>query len=80
MQCDGSGCYLEHSIDVGSQRAARSVLGVVRAQLSKVVIDLAFVVEGRADDELPECVLGAARIDRADARAFAEYDDAAATL
>ena len=54
------------------------MLGVVLGQVTKVVVDLAFVVEGRAGDELPEGVLGAVRVDRADVRTFAAYDDDAA--
>ena len=50
--------------DVAESRSARQILGIVKSGTASLVLDLALVVEGTADGELPERVLGTARLHR----------------
>ena len=43
---------------------AKHILGVVRPLAASVVIDLAFVIEGQHESELPERLLAAVRLHR----------------
>jgi len=58
--------YVEISADLCGSATARRILSVVRSGTSGLVLDLALVVEGTTDVELPERVLGAARLHRVD--------------
>ena len=58
--------YLEISADLCGSATARRILSVVRSGTAGLVLDLALVVEGTTDAELPERVLGAARLHRVD--------------
>ena len=58
--------YLEVSADLCGSATARRLLSVVRSGTSGLVLDLALVVEGTTEAELPERVLGAARLHRVD--------------
>ena len=42
--------------------AANRVLSVVKGNAPALVVDLAFLLEAQADDELPEMCLGSGRI------------------
>lgn len=53
-------------IDVTSDRAARSVTGLVLPITKRVVLDIAFLVEAQSTEELPEAVIGAFRVNRVD--------------
>lgn len=54
--------YLEADLDVVGSAIARKICSVVASYTQGVTIDLGFVVEGNADDELPEQMLMAARL------------------
>mmetsp|Transcript_7860 Transcript_7860/g.13873 ORF Transcript_7860/g.13873 Transcript_7860/m.13873 type:complete len:1130 (-) Transcript_7860:214-3603(-) len=54
--------YFEVCIDVGSSSVAEGVLGMVKSYASSLVLDLAFLVESQAADELPERILGSVRL------------------
>ena len=58
--------YVEVSADLCGSATARRILSVVRSGTSGLVLDLALVVEGTTEAELPERVLGAARLHRVD--------------
>jgi hypothetical protein len=58
--------YVEVSADLCGSATARRILSVVRSGTSGLVLDLALVVEGTNEAELPERVLGAARLHRVD--------------
>ena len=59
--------YFEMDIDVHSfSYAARSGLHEIHDRIASIVFELAIVIEGHADDELPEAILGCARLSRLD--------------
>ncbi|KAJ0970491.1 hypothetical protein J5N97_023368 [Dioscorea zingiberensis] len=49
--------YLEVGIDVGSSTVARSVASLVLSYLNNLVIELAFLIQGNTQEELPEVLL-----------------------
>ena len=55
--------YFEVDVDVGSSSVAGGILGVVKGYVTSLTIDLAFLLEGQADTELPEAILGAIRFE-----------------
>ncbi len=52
---------MEADIDVGSSKIATLVKGVFFKGASSIVTDLAFTLEGQADDELPERIMACLR-------------------
>jgi hypothetical protein len=53
--------YLEVDQDVGSSKVASLLNGTMLKASGGMVVDMAWLVEAREEDELPECVLGALR-------------------
>ncbi|GBG29447.1 Protein ENHANCED DISEASE RESISTANCE 2-like [Hondaea fermentalgiana] len=53
--------HFEVCVDVGSSTVAESLMGVVKSYATSMVLDLAFLFESTAEDELPERILGATR-------------------
>lgn len=61
------------TVDVAGSLLASKMFAKVTGQLTGLVVDLGFVVEARAEEELPEQLLGGVRISRFDlATALAE--------
>lgn len=59
--------YLECDLDVGhSSIMARNIVTLCKRCTSELIIDFAFLVEGTAEDELPEHLMGAMRAYRLD--------------
>lgn len=57
--------YLEMSIRVHRfSYLAKKGLATLRGRFAQMVLDVAFLVEGRGDEELPEQLLGCARLHR----------------
>ena len=56
----GDNCF-EVSINVGSSRLAKSLLGLVKGYAATLVVDLAFLFESQTPEELPEILLGGSR-------------------
>ncbi|XP_047324095.1 protein ENHANCED DISEASE RESISTANCE 2-like [Impatiens glandulifera] len=54
--------YLELDIDAGSSTVARGVVNLVLGYLNNLVIELAFLIQANTQDELPEALLGACRL------------------
>lgn len=50
-------CYVETDVHVGSSIVANNVTGIGRSASTKICMDMGFVLEGRAEAELPEKVL-----------------------
>lgn len=53
--------HFEVNVDVSASAMGNRILGVVRAYVASVAVDLGFVLEGTCDAELPERLLGALR-------------------
>ncbi|KAI3771820.1 hypothetical protein L6452_02989 [Arctium lappa] len=56
--------FLEIDVDIGSSSVARSVIGLVLGYVTSLVVDLAILIEGREEKELPEYILGTVRLNR----------------
>ncbi|KAL2525310.1 Protein ENHANCED DISEASE RESISTANCE 2 [Abeliophyllum distichum] len=54
--------YLEIDVDIGSSTVANGVLGLVIGVITTLVVDMAFLVQANAADELPERLIGAVRV------------------
>ena len=54
------------SMDVSKEAMANRILGMVKPICKTLVTDFAFTLEGQSDNELPEAVLGAARLSNVD--------------
>lgn len=57
---------MEVDVDIGSSRAANSVVGMVQGAAAGLVIELGVVLEGHSEEELPECLLGTVRLTNLD--------------
>ena len=71
--CRGPG-HFEVDVDVGSSRAAASVVGLVSPVTTSLIIDMAIVLEGREEQELPEQLLGTVRFAQVDMKSAAWLD------
>ncbi|KAK9099885.1 hypothetical protein Scep_023315 [Stephania cephalantha] len=54
--------YLEIDVDIGSSTIANAISHLALKYVTAVAIDMGFVVEAQAEEELPERLLGAVRI------------------
>ena len=63
----GPGPYLESDCDVASSSMAFVLVSLLQSYAKYLVIDLAFTIEPRESDTLPESVLGCIRLSRIDA-------------
>jgi len=54
--------YIEVDVDIGSSAVANGVLGLVFGVITTLVVDMAFLIQANTYDELPEQLLGAARL------------------
>lgn len=66
MTCHVGKGYLEITIDISSSKIAANVLGMCTSVAKSLVIDMAYVIEGRKEAELPERLLGGIRIHHID--------------
>ncbi|XVF23622.1 hypothetical protein REPUB_Repub13aG0055400 [Reevesia pubescens] len=58
--------YFEVEIDVGSSTVARGVANFVVGYLNNAVLEMAFVIQGNTQEELPETLLGTCRLNHLD--------------
>mmetsp|Transcript_33797 Transcript_33797/g.40846 ORF Transcript_33797/g.40846 Transcript_33797/m.40846 type:complete len:556 (-) Transcript_33797:334-2001(-) len=58
--------YIEVDVDIASSSVAAAVLGVCGPVAKSLVVDVIFLLEGKAEDELPEKILGAVRLNHLD--------------
>ncbi|KAG5530732.1 hypothetical protein RHGRI_025633 [Rhododendron griersonianum] len=65
---------MEVDIDVGSSMGATSIGRLCLGYLTKITIDLAFLIESQAESELPERILGAVRFSQLDVAAAREVE------
>ncbi|XP_057955414.1 protein ENHANCED DISEASE RESISTANCE 2 isoform X2 [Malania oleifera] len=59
--------YLELGIEIGSSTVARGVVSLVHGYLNNLVIEMAFLIQANAQEELPEHLLGTCRLNHLDA-------------
>ncbi|KAI3786912.1 hypothetical protein L1987_40989 [Smallanthus sonchifolius] len=52
------------NVDIGSSSVARSIIGLVLGYVTSLVVDLAILIEGREETELPEYILGTVWLNR----------------
>ena len=70
------GEYIEVACNIASSTIAANVVGLVGGATAALTIDLAFLLEGRQEDELPEHLLGSVRLNHlelASARRAADF-------
>ncbi|XP_012452887.1 protein ENHANCED DISEASE RESISTANCE 2-like [Gossypium raimondii] len=58
--------YLEADIDVGSSTVAQGVANLVLGYLNNLVVEMAFIIQGNTQEELPETLLGTCRLNHLD--------------
>ncbi|XVE68882.1 hypothetical protein DITRI_Ditri09bG0105000 [Diplodiscus trichospermus] len=58
--------YLEAEINVGSSTLVRALANLLFRYLKNLVIEMAFVIQGNAPEQLPETLLGTCRINHLD--------------
>ncbi|KAF3338920.1 protein ENHANCED DISEASE RESISTANCE 2-like isoform X2 [Carex littledalei] len=56
--------FLEIDVDIGSSTVARRIISLVLGYITGIVVDLAILIEGREEKELPEYILGTVRLNR----------------
>ncbi|XP_030544598.1 protein ENHANCED DISEASE RESISTANCE 2-like [Rhodamnia argentea] len=54
--------YFEIDVDIASSKIANAILHLALGYVTSVTIDMGFVVEAQAEDELPEKLIGAVRV------------------
>lgn len=54
--------YLEIDVDIGSSAIASAILHLALGYVTSVTIDMGFLAEAQAEDELPERLFGAVRV------------------
>ncbi|KAG1364482.1 protein ENHANCED DISEASE RESISTANCE 2-like [Cocos nucifera] len=54
--------YLEIDVDIGSSAIANAILRLALGCVTAVTIDMGFLVEAQAEEELPERLIGAVRV------------------
>lgn len=54
--------YFEVDIDISSNSVANTVVGMVQGVTKSLVVDMAFLLEAQSEEELPENILGAVRL------------------
>ncbi|PKA57510.1 hypothetical protein AXF42_Ash020754 [Apostasia shenzhenica] len=63
--------YFEIDVDIGSSAIASAILKLALGYVTAVTIDMGFVVEAQAEEELPEKLIGAVRISQIEMSAAA---------
>ena len=50
--------YFELAIDVGSSAIAKHTTGLAQGFSKQLIVDMAYCLEGKEEDELPEVLMG----------------------
>lgn len=66
--------FIEVDIDVGSSMLATAVTHLALGYITTLTVDLAFLIEGRTETELPERILGAIRFSHIDPAAASQVE------
>lgn len=67
--------YFEVDVDITSNTVANSVTSLVVGAITSLVVDLAPLVEGQGESELPERLIGSVRFEHLDLKTAAYLDD-----
>ncbi|KAH7674748.1 Protein ENHANCED DISEASE RESISTANCE 2 C-terminal protein [Dioscorea alata] len=67
--------YLEIDVDIGSSAIASAILRLALGCVTAVTIDMGFLVEAQAEDELPEKLFGAVRVAQMEMSSATFVDD-----
>lgn len=67
--------FLEVMVDIGSSAIAKQVLGLAKGYAKHLVVDMAFLLEGRSASCLPERVLGTVRLTHVDFKSKLRFVD-----
>lgn len=68
------GNCLEIDVDIGSSSVARSIINLVLGHVTSLVVDMAVLIEGKEESELPEYLLGTVRVSRVDPKSAKPYN------
>lgn len=69
------GCsYFEMDVDITSNSVANNVTRLVVNSITSLVVDLSPLIEGQAEDELPERLIGSVRYNHLDLRTAAKWN------
>eukprot|EP01018_Ginkgo_biloba_P005124 Gb_19451 [translate_table: standard] len=66
--------YLEIDVDIGSSALANAIIHLALGYVTSVSVDMAFMVESQTEEELPERLLGAVRIQQIEMASAANVD------
>lgn len=66
--------FLEIDVDIGSSSVARSIINLVLGHITNLVVDMAILIEGRDEAELPEYLLGTTRVSRVELKFAKPYE------
>ncbi|CAI5481216.1 unnamed protein product [Closterium sp. Yama58-4] len=66
--------YFEVDVDIGSSAVANGVVRFVLGYVRTLIIDMAFLIQGNTDEELPEKLLGTIRISHLEPNAALDMD------
>jgi len=58
--------FLEVDVDIGSSIVANAIVHLAIGYLSSLTVDMAFLIEGQSEEELPERILGTVRLKKLD--------------
>lgn len=70
--------YFEIDVDIGSSALASAILHLALGYVTSVTVDMGFLVESQAEEELPERLLGAVRVSQMQMSSAARVDVVAA--
>ncbi|GMI83390.1 hypothetical protein like AT3G54800 [Hibiscus trionum] len=57
---------MEVDVDVGSSTMAWGIFNVLLVCLNNLVLEMAFIIQGNAEEELPEALIGTCRLNHLD--------------
>ncbi|PIN26427.1 hypothetical protein CDL12_00808 [Handroanthus impetiginosus] len=66
--------FVEVDIDIGSSMVANAIVHLAFGYLTTLTVDLAFLIEGQTESELPEKILGAVRFSELDAASAGQLE------
>ncbi|KAG7548060.1 Protein ENHANCED DISEASE RESISTANCE 2 C-terminal [Arabidopsis suecica] len=67
--------FLEIDVDIGSSAVARSVIGLVLGYVTSLIVDLAILIEGKEETDLPEYILGTVRLNRIELDSAVSFEE-----